>query len=283
MSPTLRAAIWVAIGALVAAAVVCVVWVLMGEQSDIIGRAFLTILLLAAFAGAAILDVHLAPRRPAWFALTSMGVWVATLLIGAVMIWMPAGSHWGLYTRLVRFLLIVLILQLALLHLRLFMKAFLRHDTPFTRVITIVTLTLVASLAVLLVLPLMLTEYIDFSGTYWRVVVAVSILAAVGTALIPLMNLLLSPRGSRPAATDPPRDLLPWPMFVDGFTPLPMLPDGSPDWNAYYTGHPSPGAHVFAPAPPPPSPVAAAAPPVEPRPQPGYEGYPPPPPLPPRP
>jgi hypothetical protein len=67
-----------------------------------------------------------------------------------------------------------------------------------------------------------------------------------------------------------------------------MLPDGSPDWNAYYTGYPSPGAHVFG------APQAApqgggtqtsasaldnAAPP----PHPGYEGYPPPPPLPPQP
>ena len=47
----IRGAIWIAIGALIAAALVCVVWVLIGDQDGLIGRAFLTILLLAGFAG----------------------------------------------------------------------------------------------------------------------------------------------------------------------------------------------------------------------------------------
>src|SRR4051795_8604491 len=85
-SAMLRAAIWVAIGALVAAAIVCVVWVFVGSQNGIVGRAFLTILLLVAFAGVTILDAHLAPKRPAWFALASMASWVAALLIGAILI-----------------------------------------------------------------------------------------------------------------------------------------------------------------------------------------------------
>lgn len=323
-SSLLRAAIWVAIGALIAAAIVCVIWVLLGEQNGIVGRAFLTILLLVGFAGVAILDAHLAPRRPAWFALASMGSWIAILLIGAVMIWMPERYSWGGFSRFIQFLLIVLILQLALLHVRLYMKAFQRYDTPFTRVVAIATLTLVVSLAVLLVLPLMLGEYLRFPDVYWRVVVAVAILAAVGTALIPLVNVLFAPKkqrvavvaygqapyghapygqtphgqapyGQAPAAPAVPsaeasQELLPWPTFVDGFTPLPMLPDGSPDWNAYYTGYPSPGAHVFGAPEAVTSAPAAGAPeptpePAAPAPQvaPGYEGFPPAPPLPPRP
>ncbi|KQZ84981.1 hypothetical protein ASD56_00960 [Microbacterium sp. Root166] len=303
-SSLLRVAVWVAIGALIAAAVVCVVWVLVGDQQDIVGRAFFTILLLAGFAGAAILDAHLAPRRPAWFALASMGVWVAILLIGAVMIWMPDRTWWSGSSRLIQFLLIVLVLQLTLLYLRLYVRALQRNDTTFTRALAIVTIILVVCLAVLLVIPLMLGEYLDLPDIYWRVVVAVAILAAVGTALIPLINTLLAPRGPRSVAAGygtapippqhlaaepaaPAQELLPWPTYVDARTPLPMLPDGSPDWNAYYTGYPSPGAHVFT-APeheaaghepaagtqtsPPPAPAA-----------PGYEGFPPPPPLPPRP
>ena len=54
-SKLIRIAIWVAIGALIAAALVCVVWVLIGSQNGLIGRAFLTILLLAAFAGVALI------------------------------------------------------------------------------------------------------------------------------------------------------------------------------------------------------------------------------------
>jgi hypothetical protein len=309
-SSLVRAAIWVAIGALIAAALVCVVWVLIGGQNGIVGRAFLTILLLVGFAGATILDAHLAPRRPAWFALASMGVWIATLLIGAIMIWMPERYSWEGFSRFVQFLFIVLILQLVLLHVRLFLKAFQRYDTPFTRTVAIVTIILVVALAVLLIIPLMLGEYLWFPDIYWRVTVAVAILAAVGTALIPLVNALFAPRkpraatpypvpygvasapvapapvapqlGAAPAqdVTPASSELLPWPTYVDGSTPLPMLPDGSPDWNAYYTGYPTPGAHVFgAPDTAPASPPAEAE---SPEPA-GYEGYPPPPPLPPRP
>lgn len=279
-SPLLRAAIWVAIGALIAAAIVCVVWVLAGSQNGIVGRAFLTILLLVAFAGVAILDAHLAPRRPAWFALASMATWVIALLIGAVLIWMPDRYSWDGMTRFIQFLLIVLILQLVLLHLRLYMRAFQRYVTAFTQTVVVVTIALVVGLAALLIVPLVLGEYVYFRDLYWRIATAVAILAAVGTALIPLVNVLFAPRKGQPGQAAPaPHDqsgLLPWPMYVDGVTPLPMLLDGTPDWNAYYTGIPSPGAHVFgAPTPPPSAPPVAA--------RPGYEGYPPPPPLPPRP
>ena len=287
-SSLVRAAIWVAIGALIAAALVCVIWVLVGTQNGIIGRAFLTILLLAAFAGVAILDAHLAPRRPAWFALASMATWVVTLLIGAVMIWMPERYPWAGFNRFVQFLLIVLVLQLLLLHIRLYTKAFLRHVTTFTQIVAIVTITLVIGLAIMLVLPLMLAEWVVFSDLYWRFVVALTILAALGTALIPLINALFAPKKARPAYLNPPPVLQPWPTYADGVTPLPIMPDGSPDWNAYYTGYPSQVSQAIAPvaqvAPAPqwheqPPAPSASHPPV-PR---GYEGFPPPPPLPPRP
>ncbi|WP_314505432.1 hypothetical protein [uncultured Microbacterium sp.] len=282
-SSLVRTAIWVAIGALIAAAIVCVIWVLVGTQNGIIGRAFLTILLLAAFAGVAIIDARLAPRRPAWFALASMVTWVVTLLIGAVMIWMPERYSWSGFTRFIQFLLIVLILQLALLHIRLYTKAFFRHVTTFTQIVAIVTITLVIGLAVMLVLPLMLGEWVDFSELYWRFVVAITILAAVGTALVPLINALFAPKSPRPdqreAAPFPHAALPPWPTYADGVTPLPMMPDGSPDWNAYYTGYPSQLSQAIAPVAPFAPPSAVPQPPA-PR---GYEGFPPPPPLPPRP
>lgn len=285
-SSLVRAAIWVAIGALIAAAIVCVIWVLVGTQNGIVGRAFLTILLLAAFAGVAILDAHLAARRPAWFAMASMVTWVVTLLIGAVMIWLPDRSVWGSINRFAQFLLIVLILQLALLHIRLYMKAFQRYVTPFTQTVAVITIALVVGLAVMLVLPLMLGEWIDFRDLYWRFVVAVTILAAVGTALIPLINALFAPQRARPASVARPAAapaLPPWPTYADGVTPLPLMPDGSPDWNAYYTGYPSYASQAIAPVAPmaPPAPQAPrGGTPATPS---GYEGYPPPPPLPPRP
>lgn len=267
----MRAALWVAIGALIAAAIVCVIWVLVGDANGMVGKAFLTILLLAGFAGVAIAEANMAPRRPDWLTLASMITWVAILLIGAVLIWMPDPSdyYYGFGgDRFFRFILIALILQGALLHVRLYLKAHQRYETTFTTIVTYVTIGLVVILAVMLVLPLLLSQDVNFRPIYWRVVVALAILAAVGTALVPLVNALFAPKKPRPEAPvayAAPAAIAQWPTYADGVTPLPVLPDGvTPDWNAYYTGQPT---------------YAAPETPVE---RPGYEGFPPPPPLPPQ-
>ncbi|TDL45225.1 hypothetical protein [Microbacterium oleivorans] len=263
-SKIFRAAIWVAIGALIAAAIVCVVWVIVGDSAGIVGRAFLTILLLAAFAGLSILEASLASRRPAWFALASIVSWVVALIIGAFLIWMPdAGDNYGVgVERFFKYIVILLVLQGALLHIRLYVKSFTRHQTTFTSIVAYVTMGLVVILAFMLVIPLMLGEFVDFRDIYWRVLVSVAILAAVGTALVPLVNALFAPKKERPQAVGyaaqgygapayapqtayAPQDAAPaapvqaWPTYADGRTPLPVMPDGSPDWNAYYTGQPT--------------------------------------------
>lgn len=268
----MRAALWVAIGALIAAAIVCVVWVLAGDANGMVGKAFLTIVLLAGFAGVAIAEANLAPRRPDWVTLASMITWVAILLIGAFLIWMPDPTdyYYGVGSdRFFRFIVIGLVLQGALLHIRLFLKAHQRYETTFTTIVTYVTIGLVVILAVMLVLPLLLSQEVEFRPLYWRVVVALAILAAVGTALVPLVNALFAPkkpRAAAPVAYAAPAAVLQWPTYADGVTPLPVLPDGvTPDWNAYYTGQPTyPVNDDAAPA------------------RPGYQGFPPPPPLPPQ-
>ncbi len=231
-SRLLRIAIQVTIGALVLAALVCVVWVVVGAQSDLLALAALTIVLFAGFAGISILEVRLSARRPVWFSLTSTGVWVATLFIGVFMIWAP-GDAWYLPLRVIAYLTIVLVLQLAVLHVRLYGKAYERRPTTFTAIVTYITVGLVAILVFMLVLALMLYEWIDFHDLYWRWVVAIAILAALGTALVPLVNVLFTAREDRP------QKLLPWPTYADGRTPLPALPDGQPDFQAYTTGRPT--------------------------------------------
>lgn len=241
MSLLIRGAIWIAIGALIAAALVCVVWVLIGDQDGLIGRAFLTILLLAAFAGIAILEAGLAPNRPDWLALSSMVTWIVALLVGAVKIWLPEDDQY--FTGAERFfqlLLVVGILQLALLHVRLFTPAAQRHVTTFTRIIYFATIAFLAGLVGMLIFFLTFPHTFEYGELYWRIVVALTILAAVGTTLIPLLNALFAPRKPVVAAATPGFAAAPaWPMYADGVTPLPVLPDGSPDWNAYYTGYPS--------------------------------------------
>lgn len=269
-SPYWKFAVWIAIGALIAAALVCVIWVLIGDQNGLIGRAFLTIVLLAGFAGAALLDASAAPRRPQWYVLVSMIGWVLALLAGAIKIWAPMdwGWPWGSspFIRFVEFVGIVLVLRLAILHIRLFTKTQGEPRSAFSRIVVPITVVLVSVLAVLLILPMLLARAVDFSEFYWRVVVAITILAAVGTALVPLVKALNGPRRLAPPAPPVPAPV--WPTYVDGMTPLPALADGSPDWNAYYTGYPTQQAAYqqqgIAPTPPPippAPPVPPAAPP----------------------
>ncbi|MFD5213500.1 hypothetical protein [Microbacterium sp. NPDC058345] len=259
MSKLLRGAIWIAIGALIAAALVCVIWVLIGDQAGIIGRAFLTILLLAAFAGIAIAESHLAARRPEWLALASMVTWIIALLVGAVKIWLPQDDEYFGWAseRFFQLLLVIGILQLALVHPRLFVKAAQRYVTTFTRVIVIVTFVMLTALVALLVFYLTFPDLFRYDDLYWRITIAVGIIAAVGTMLIPLLNALFAPRArtadtaphpyaavtGAPSAVAAPVTQA-WPTYADGRTPLPVMPDGSPDWNAYYTGYPT-----YAPAP----------------------------------
>jgi len=255
----IRGAIWIAIGALIAAALVCVVWVLIGDQDGIIGRAFLTILLLAAFAGIAILEAGLAPKRPDWLALASMITWIVALIAGAIKIWLPTeyDEYTGGVGRFFLLLVIIGVLQLGLLHVRLFTPAAQRYVTTFTRVIYYVTIAMLVLLVAMLVFFLTLPDTFEYADLYWRIVVALAILTAVGTTLIPLLNALFAPKkhvgplaaqahgafaGSAVAAlpTAPTaQGAQQWPTYADGATPLPVLPDGSPDWNAYYTGYPT--------------------------------------------
>lgn len=254
----IRGAIWIAIGALIAAAIVCVVWVLIGNQDGIIGRAFLTILLLAAFAGIAILEAGLAPKRPEWLALASMITWIVALLVGAVKIWLPEADdeYTGGVGRFFMLLLVIGVLQLALLHVRLFTPAARRYVTSFTQVIYYVTISMLVLLVGMLVIYLTFPDTFDYDDLYWRIVVALAILVAVGTTLIPLLNALFAPKKHDPVAHFSPNSFADapaapalaagaaplaqqWPTYADGATPLPVLQDGSPDWNAYYTGYPT--------------------------------------------
>ena len=259
----LRGAIWIAIGALIAAALVCVVWVLVSDQQNLVGRAFLTILLLAAFGGIAILEASLAPQRPDWLALVSMISWIVALLVGAAKIWLPADAMNGFgmrgvngAERLFQFLLAVLVLQLAVVHVRIFWRAVQRHVTTFTRIVAYTTFAFLAMLVALLVFFLTFPHVFHYSELYWRIVVALTILTAVGSTLIPLLNALFAPR--RPTAALPAAPA--WPTYADRVTPLPMLHDGSPDWNAYYTGVPTVEASAVPVASLPAVPVPPAAP-----------------------
>jgi hypothetical protein len=245
---------WVAIVALIAGAFICVYWVLFTPSGDVIPKAFLTILLLAGFAGVALGDSYLAQNRPAWLIPASMAAWVLILLAGVALIWVPNevfDDRYGLGGALKfwNFILVLVYVQLALLHQRLIWRAHARYVTTFTRILVLVTTAFVLALLVTALLPLVFPG--DYPSLYGRVMVALAILGAVGTALVPLVTAMFAPRTPRPSAGGRAngQPLLPWPTYRDGVTPLPMLDNGQPDFDAQRTGIPSPGARSFGPPP----------------------------------
>lgn len=243
MPPLLRGAMWVAICALIAAAVLCVIWVLLSPEGDVIPKAFLTILLLAGFAGVALLDAHLASGRAGWVIQASMAAWVVALLCGLTLVWLPNENYFAPF-KVWNFILIVGFLQLVVLHQRLFWRAHKRYVRGFTRTLVIATTVCVLALLGMALVPLTAMDLIDFPDLYGRIMVALAILSAVGTALIPLITAMFGPKKQRPAPGQ-----LPWPTYADGRTPLPMLPNGQPDFAAQQTGVPSPGSQSFGPPP----------------------------------
>lgn len=243
--PLMRGAMWVAIGALIAGAILCVVWVLVSPEGDVIPKAFMTILALAGFAGTSLLDAQLAPRRPSWLVVVSMASWVLVLLCTLTLIWVPTAYVYPV-AKVWYFILIVLFVQLTVLHQRLIWRAHTRHVTGFTRALTAVTSAFVLALLVMALVPLTLPAYFDYPEVYGRIMVSLAILGAVGTALVPLITTMFSPKRASAIAGAQP---LPWPTYRDGVTPLPMLADGQPDFEAQRIGVPSPGARSFAPAP----------------------------------
>ncbi|MGO2189262.1 MAG: hypothetical protein ACTH4Y_13605 [Microbacterium gubbeenense] len=240
--PLLRGVMWVAIGALIAGAILCVFWVLLSPEGDVIPKAFLTIIALAAFAGMSLMDAQLAPGRTSWLVLVSMLSWVLVLLCALTLIWVPADNLF-VVAKVWYFILIVLFVQLTVLHQRIVWRAHTRHTTGFTRTLTVITSVFIVALLFMALVPLTLPTYFDYPDMYGRIMVSLAILGAVGTALIPLITAMFGPK--RVAAHVEAARTLPWPTYRDGVTPLPMLPDGQPDFDALRTGVPSPGARSF--------------------------------------
>ncbi|WP_051172774.1 hypothetical protein [Microbacterium indicum] len=253
MPKLLRAAMWVAIGALIAAAILCVVWVLASPDGDVIGRAFCTIALLAGFAGVALGDAHAAAHRPDWVVVASMIAWIAALLAGLTISWSDwSWESWGFwFQKLIHLGVIVAVLQLALVQQRLMWRAVGRFPTAFNRAAGSVTAVFLVALVAMIVVYLTVPYALDYPDIYGRIIVSLAILSAVGTAIIPLVTALFAPKAPRPAPPAPAAaaEPLPWPMHADGVTPLPMLPNGQPDFEAARTGVLSPGSRPFPPQP----------------------------------
>lgn len=247
--------LWISIGALIFTALISVGLVLFSSETQVIGKAFLTVFLLAGFSGIIVLLTKTSEKQNPYVALVSMFSWILILLIGVIKIWWDLNREDEYYYYLsilgefIQFILIVATVQLTVLHFSLYTKLFFGVKNKFHQITGAVTVFIVFLVALMIIVPLVLTQY-EYSGFYWRTVVALSILGAVGTTLLPLVNALTKTTSKKPLNektlpvslhnTPQVQEFIPvpqgWPVFYDGKTPLPILFDGSPDYQAFYSG-----------------------------------------------
>ncbi len=86
-SRTARIALWLSIGMLVAAALLGGFFIIVGDQANVAGRAWLTMLLVAVFAGTVLLDTTIADGPNRWYLAASTIVNVVLVAIGLMKVW----------------------------------------------------------------------------------------------------------------------------------------------------------------------------------------------------
>ncbi|MCL2514688.1 MAG: hypothetical protein FWD85_07125 [Microbacteriaceae bacterium] len=207
-----RVALWVTIGVLIVGAVLGGVFIIVGGQSGIIGRAFLTLLLVGLFALAVLAD-SAAPDGPnhRWYLPTSTLLNVLLLVIGLIKVWngplQPGdttdGGVWA--TQISRWIGLVVIVRVALLITQLYVPAFVtRAKNSATRLAGQITVALIWLTALVYVVPLsfpVLTAVGGRSGYpdwWWRISGAAALVAAV-CVVIPLVVRAFEPKPARPA------------------------------------------------------------------------------------
>lgn len=194
LSRSRKIAINLVIYALIAVAVVSVVAVMIGSFDTIVANAVLTVVALAGFALIVWLETIGADNRPIWMTVSVVIVWAVVLLAWVIKIWIPYGSEWyedNAPLRFVQILLIGGIARLACLHAQLTLRKYKKFRSVATASIAAnVAVFLVGALALLLIVPLVSSPWVEYPQLYWRIVSAVAILAAVATVVVPLFRLI---------------------------------------------------------------------------------------------
>ncbi|MFD6053797.1 hypothetical protein [Agromyces sp. NPDC060279] len=291
-SRTARVALWLSIGMLVAAALLGGFFIIVGDQANVAGRAWLTMLLVAVFAGTVLLDTTISDGPNRWYLAASTIVNVVLVAIGLMKVWngwlQPADTAdpgvWA--AQIGRFLAVVILLRLALLLTQLYGLYFVaRAKKPATRISGIVTLIFVWATAFVLSIPSAFPEP-DWPDWWWRTAGATSLIAVVA-AVIPLILRAFEPKEPRPAqpayGQPPVQPGYGQPGAQPGYgQPGYGQPQVQPGYGQPGYGQPGyaqPGAQPGYPAPP--APPGYGQPATPPPPPPGYgQPTPPPPPVP---
>ncbi|MCM3655745.1 hypothetical protein M3147_00595 [Agromyces mediolanus] len=278
-SRTAKVALWLSIGMLVAAALLGGFFIIVGDQANVAGRAWLTMLLVAVFAGTVLLDTTIADGPNRWYLAASTIVNVVLVAIGLMKVWngwlQPADTAdpgvWA--AQMGRFIAVVILLRLALLLTQLYGLHFVaRAKKTATRISGIVTLIFVWATALVLSIPSAFPEP-DWPDWWWRTAGATSLIAVVA-AVIPLILRAFEPREARP--TPPANVQAGYGQPGYGQPGYGQPGYGQPGYGQPGYGQPGYGQPTAQPGPPPPPPGYGQP---TPPPPPGY-GQPTPPPPP---
>ncbi|WP_127794177.1 hypothetical protein [Agromyces sp. LHK192] len=199
-------AMYLAIGMLIAAAVLGGFFIIVGDQANIAARAWLTLLLVAIFAGTVVLDANVSDGPNRWYLPASVTVNVVLVAVGLIKLWngwgQPADTaDPGVWTvQLGRFVLVIILLRLALLVTQLYILYFVsRAKKTTTKAFGIATVVFVGLTALVLAIPAAFPEP-DWPDWWWRTAAATSLVAVV-TAVIPVIIRAFEPKDPTPAPT----------------------------------------------------------------------------------
>jgi hypothetical protein len=202
-------ALWVTIGVLIAGAVLGGIFIILDEQSGIVGRAFMTLLLVGLFAVAVLIDGRVPEGENRWYLPTSMLLNVVLLIIGLIKVWngplQPADTTafdvWWVQTW--RWIGVVAIVRAALVITQFYVPPFLtRARSRITRLSAQITVGLIWLTALIYFVPLSFPNLEplglhDYSRRWWSVSGATALVAAV-VVVIPLVVRAFEPKPPRP-------------------------------------------------------------------------------------
>ncbi|WFR84408.1 hypothetical protein [Arthrobacter sp. Y-9] len=208
-SRTATIALGLSITMLVAAAVLGGIFIILGDQANVAGRAWLTLLLVGLFAGAVVLDGSMPEGRNRWYLAVSTILNVVLLAIGLLKIWngwlQPADTaSAAVWTgQIARFVSMILLVRVALLLTQLYVPRFITGASKTgVRISSMATLVFAWLTVVELVLPAAFPA-MDWPSWWWRTAGATSLIAIVGL-VIPLVLRAFEPKP--PAVQLPPQE-----------------------------------------------------------------------------
>lgn len=223
-------ALWLAIGTLVAAALLGGYFIIVGDQAAAAGRAWLTLILMAAFAGAVVLDATYSDGPNRWYLPASVIANVLIVLVGLFKIWngwlQPANTAdavvWS--EQWLRLIGVILLVRSVLFATQLYGLHFVtRGRSPITKVSASVSLVFAWLCALFLAIPASFPQP-QWPDWWWRSSGAMALVAVV-LAVIPLIVRAFEPRKPRaplvPSGYAPPHPGQQAPL--PGQPPLPYV------------------------------------------------------------